>query len=256
MTSEKRTVLALCAHPDDAEFKCAGTLIMLSKRGWNVHIATLSSGDCGSAEESPNVIARRRVAEGVAAAAKIGGQFHCLGGTDLQVYDDNVMRAAAVALLREVRPDCIITHYPVDYMPDHEAASAVARMANFTAPIVNYSAGVSASLPPTSGVVPMYYFAPVGGKDYFGNTILSQFYVDVTSVFSEKAEALACHVSQREWLRRHHGVDQYIEELRHWDAEDGARVGVAYAEGYTMHKGHAFPQTPVIEETLPEFIRK
>ena len=58
-----KTVLALCAHPDDAEFRCAGTLILLAQQGWQVHIATLTCGDMGSTEMMPGAIARTRRAE-------------------------------------------------------------------------------------------------------------------------------------------------------------------------------------------------
>ena len=41
-----RTVLTLMAHPDDAEFQCAGTLIRLAELGWEIHMATAAPGDC------------------------------------------------------------------------------------------------------------------------------------------------------------------------------------------------------------------
>ncbi|MHB9025378.1 MAG: PIG-L deacetylase family protein [Armatimonadota bacterium] len=255
MSTPTRTILALCAHPDDAEFRCGGTLLLLARRGWAIHVATLSAGDCGSAELSPNAIATLRRAEAQKAAARLGGVYHCLGGQDLQLYDNDVMRGAATALIREVNPDVIITHYPVDYMPDHDAASAVTRCAAFTATMPNYIVGPAAAVAPTAHLAPLYYFTPLGGTDYFGTPVLPQFYVDVTSVAEDKAEALACHASQRDWLRRQHGVDQYIEQMREWDAEAGQLAGVPYAEGFLMHKGHAYPQTPLIEETLAEYIR-
>ena len=43
--------LSLLAHPDDAEFLCAGSLIRLARaHGWQVHVASMTAGDCGSAE--------------------------------------------------------------------------------------------------------------------------------------------------------------------------------------------------------------
>ena len=47
-TTPPRRVLAWMAHPDDAEILCAGTLIRLAEAGWEVHIATATSGDCGT----------------------------------------------------------------------------------------------------------------------------------------------------------------------------------------------------------------
>lgn len=257
MTSEPRTVLALCAHPDDAEFRCGGTLLLLARRGWRVHICAVGAGDCGSAEESPNAISRRRRAEAQQAAARLGGEFHCLEANDLRIFDEDGLRAKAVALMRRLDPDCVITHYPVDYMPDHEAASAIARAVVFCAGMPNYTVGPAVSLPPTTkGVVPLYYFhGPFGGLDYLGNpTAPAHFYVDITTVEEEKAELLACHASQRQWLRRHHGVDQYLYEMRHWDEETGRLAGVGYAEGFFCHRGHAFSRAPLIQEALADLV--
>jgi len=42
-----KTVLSFGAHPDDAEFFCVGTLALLHKKGWQIHTATMTPGDCG-----------------------------------------------------------------------------------------------------------------------------------------------------------------------------------------------------------------
>ncbi len=46
--NDRKVVLALMAHPDDAEFMCAGTLALLKRRGWEILIGTMTPGDCGS----------------------------------------------------------------------------------------------------------------------------------------------------------------------------------------------------------------
>jgi LmbE family N-acetylglucosaminyl deacetylase len=38
----KKRVLAIFAHPDDVELMCAGTLSLLKKKGWEIHIATMT----------------------------------------------------------------------------------------------------------------------------------------------------------------------------------------------------------------------
>ena len=54
-------VLSVLAHPDDAEFLCAGTLIRLtSEHGWQVHVASMTPGDCGSTELPAEEIAAVR----------------------------------------------------------------------------------------------------------------------------------------------------------------------------------------------------
>jgi LmbE family N-acetylglucosaminyl deacetylase len=76
--SQPLHVLALFAHPDDAEFLCAGTLILLADRGAAVHIATLTAGDCGSAILSASKISRLRTKEAQRAAGVLGAQYTCL----------------------------------------------------------------------------------------------------------------------------------------------------------------------------------
>lgn len=256
MSSVKPTALAICAHPDDAEFRCVGTLILLARKGWDIHIATCSQGDCGSAVLQPNEIAATRRQEAVNAAASIGATYHPMGGQDLKIFDNDEMRAQTIAVVREVRPEVIFTHFPQDYMPDHDVASAVARCAAFTASIKNYVSGPCASLPPVDAPIALYYFGPLGGVDWFGNRVKSEFYVDISSVLDEKANALGCHSSQREWLRVQHGMDQYIEQMKEFDSEAGAEIGLQYAENFTMHRGHGYPTNPLVQDALAEFVRK
>src|SRR5580700_9352985 len=99
------TILAVLAHPDDAEFLCAGTLIRLRREhGFAVHIASMTPGDCGSAELSSVEIARVRRAEGAAAAARIGAVYHCMEERDLLVVYGERTLEKITRLLRLVRP--------------------------------------------------------------------------------------------------------------------------------------------------------
>jgi LmbE family N-acetylglucosaminyl deacetylase len=49
-------VLAIHAHPDDIEFQCAGTLLLLKAQGCPIVMATMTAGDCGSAELGPDEV--------------------------------------------------------------------------------------------------------------------------------------------------------------------------------------------------------
>src|SRR6059058_1099488 len=103
-------VLSLLAHPDDAEFLCAGTLLRLRREhGWALHIATMTAGDCGSAEHTAEEISRIRRTEGAAAAAHIGGTYHCVEERDLLVMYNESALAKVTRLLRKVKPKIVIT---------------------------------------------------------------------------------------------------------------------------------------------------
>ncbi|MBA4066924.1 MAG: LmbE family protein [Isosphaera sp.] len=248
-----RTALAVLAHPDDAEFLCAGTLIRLrTEHGWAVHVATMTAGDCGSAEHGPDEIARIRRAEGRAAAEAVGAAYHCLEERDLRVVYAEAALEKVVRLLNAVRPDVVFTHSPDDYHLDHEQTSKVARAAAFAAPIPNFlhRPGSTEPHPPLDRIPHLFYCDPLEGVDWFGNPIAPAFRVDVTRVIDDKARMLACHESQRAWLRKHHGVDNLVESMREWGASRGRDAGVAFAEGFRQHLGHSYPQTNLLAELL------
>ncbi len=234
--------LAVMAHPDDAEFLCAGALLRLhEEHGWHIHIASMTPGDCGSAELPPHEISLIRRAEGAKAAALVGGRYHCLEARDLLITYNELNLARVTRLLREVRPRIVFTHSPQDYLLDHEMTSHVVRAAVFAAPVPNYL--LDRGLPPALGVMPhLYYCDAIEGKDIFGQEIKPGFCIDISGVMERKVHMMAAHASQREWLLRHHGMDHYLETLRAWNAHRGRAWGVAFAEGYRQHLGHSYPQ--------------
>jgi len=58
--SDRSEIMVITAHPDDAEFMCTGTLALLHERGWEIHIATMAPGDCGTVQYSREEISRIR----------------------------------------------------------------------------------------------------------------------------------------------------------------------------------------------------
>ena len=68
------------------------------------------------------------------------------------------------------------------------------------------------------------------------------FHVDVSRVFDAKRQMLACHASQRDWLMRQHGIDEYLAMQERWGGIVGAEIGVAQAEAFRQYRGHPYPQ--------------
>ena len=245
---DRRVVLSFFAHPDDAEILCAGTLIRLADLGWEVHIATATAGDCGSADLPPDQIAQIRRGEARTSAELIGATYHCLDLKDVNVIFDPQSNRLAIDLFRQVAPTLVITHPRSDYMLDHEQVHLLARSAAFSFPIPNAS-----ELPLLAGsTIPwLYYCDPVEGNDpYSGTPVKPTVYVDVSDAIDRKIEMLACHASQREWLRSHHGMDEYIDSMKRFGAHRGKELGSEYAEAFVQHRGHAFPQSHILQEIL------
>jgi LmbE family N-acetylglucosaminyl deacetylase len=238
------------AHPDDAEIFAGGALALLQRKGWTIHIASMTPGDCGSREHSPSEVSAIRRREGAMGAAVIHAEYHCLDRRDLRIFYDDPTTMAAVELLRTVRPDVVFTHPPSDYMLDHEMTSRVARAACFAASAPNYDTGRRPFAEATERIPHLYYASPAGGINLFGEPAVFTVFVDTTDVIEVKAEMLARHESQRVWLQQQHGMDHYIEEMRHWSREMGKRIGVEHAEGFRQHLGHPYPQSDLLVEVL------
>ena len=79
-----RRALGIFAHPDDCEILAAGTLIHLYRKGYEIAIATVSTGDMGSAEISSPEISRVRFGEAARSAGIIKGRYYCLGASDVK----------------------------------------------------------------------------------------------------------------------------------------------------------------------------
>ena len=241
--TDNHTALAFMAHPDDAEFLCAGTLIRLAAAGWEIHIATAAPGDCGTTSETPWAISARRTEEARQAAAMISAQYHCLDERDgLIVYDKPTLRKC-VDLFRQVAPSLVFTHPLKDYMMDHEMVALLVRAASFL-----YGAPNASTLPvrPGSRVPYLYYCDPVEGLDPLGQPVQPTTLVDITTQLEKKTQMLACHASQREWLRAHHGTDEYLDSMTRLAAQRGRQAGVAAAEGFVQHRGHAYPHDDLL----------
>lgn len=247
---EPRRILAIHAHPDDIEFQCAGTLALLAASGHGISVATMTPGDCGSDELEPEAIANVRRGEAAAAAEIIGAHCSCLEFRDLSIVFDNESRRRVTEFVRKQRPDIVITAPPVDYMADHEITSRLVRDACFNASVPNYRTQQWDPAPAPQRVPHLYYVDPIAGSDCFGNPVQPDFVVDISTTFEIRQKMLACHASQREWLRRQHEIDEYLEASRRWAETRGQEIGAAQGEAFRQHVGHPHPADNLLLELI------
>jgi LmbE family N-acetylglucosaminyl deacetylase len=244
------SLLALHAHPDDVEFQCAGTLALLRERGHTVTIATMTPGDCGSAEHDAETISAIRREEARSAADLIGAAYVCLEFRDLAIFNDDDSRRRVTEMIRRARPEIILTAPPADYIADHEMTSLLVRDACFAASCPNYTTRQWEPAAPMDKIPYLYFVDPLEGTDRWGRPVPPDFYVDVSVVFPTKRDMLACHASQRNWLLRQHGIDEYLEMQARWGARRGIEVGVAQAEVFRQYRGHPYPQDNLLLHLL------
>jgi N-acetylglucosamine malate deacetylase 1 len=218
-------VLAVGAHPDDLEILCGGTLARFAREGHEVVMCHASRGDKGSFVHGSEELVRIRAEEARRAAEVAGAEYATLGLSDGEVLAaDPDQRRIVVDLVRDARPDVIITHFPGDYMGDHNEISKLVFECSFhaTLPLLE------TSRPPHASVTPLYYMDTVMGLGFSPTE-----YVDVSDVIDVKAAMLEAHESQLTWLRDHDGVD-IVEQMKTTSRFRGQQCGVQYAEGFVQ----------------------
>ena len=234
-------VLAVGCHPDDLEINAFGTLARCVQRGDDVFICGVANGSGGSMVLTPEESAATRYREAKRAAEVIGAKEYINLGVDDLTVDarDPKLTEQMIDVIRMTKPDMIITQSAGDYQRDHNEVHDLVFNASFMATIPN----CKTQYPAHSVVAPLFYMEPSSG-DRFHPTD----YVDITAVIELKMEALACHVSQVEWLREHAKKD-LLAATRAASMYRGKLCCVPYAEAF--HRcGQAQRMTPF--RLLPE----
>lgn len=224
-TREPDVVVAVYAHPDDADVGCGGALALWAKRGCGVHLIVLTDGGRGTTDPAvnPRELASRRREELRASASVLGlASVENLDIADGEVESAHSLRATLVARIRELRPEIVIGHDPTaiffgqDYFNhvDHRAAGWA--LLDAVAP--------ATSLP--------HYFPDAGAPHQVSEVLLSgtlepDVFVDIATTIDLKAKAIECHRSQFVDNERWAG-----EVARARAEQEGKRAGTNYAEGF------------------------
>ena len=229
-----RVAFAVAAHPDDVEFMMAGTLLLLGQAGYEPHYMTVANGSCGSASMDAEEIAAARAAEARSAAGVLGATYHGPLVNDFQIHYAPALVAKLCAVVREVNPEIMLIPSPADYMEDHVNVSRLMVTAAFCRNMRNFPTD-----PPTGPVdshVALYHAMPAGLRDQLRKAVQPDLCVDISAVLDRKRAALACHVSQSQWLDRTQGMDSYLTAMEQMAAEVGRLSGrFSHAEGWQRH---------------------
>lgn len=191
-------VLTIFAHPDDAETVAGGSLLRLAAAGARLTLCVVTDGDKGTGDENDSaaaVIARRR-AEQARAAARLNAEVVYLGFEDGVVQPTLDLRRALVRVIRQVRPEIIITHDPTVWFrhdvyinhPDHRAVGQAALEAIY--PAVK-KPRTFPELLDEEGLAPH-----IVREIWLGPTDHPNHWVDIEPEFEEKIQLICVHASQ------------------------------------------------------------
>ena len=223
-------VLVIVAHPDDADFGPAATIARWVDQGTVAELVCCTSGDAGAddPDTDPVALAQIRESEQRAAAEVVGYRaVHFLHQPDGALENDLPLREALVRVIREFRPDAVVSPDPtVLFTADGFIQHTDHRAAGVAAVDAVYPAARNAMAFPhlaKSGLAPhvvrrMYLFWPGEPTEW----------VDVSGYVDRKVPALRAHASQ---LRDPASVEQRVRDRL---AEQGALVGVDAAEPFRV----------------------
>lgn len=179
---EPLDVLAIVAHPDDAELLCGGSLIASKDRGERTGILDLTRGEMGS-QGSPEIRAR----EAERASEILGLDVRRNAGLpDAHLENTHENRRIVVQLLRELRPRTVITHWIQGRHPDHRMAAELVYDSSYLSGLKNY---------PATGE-PHRPFKVVHALSFREEPQKPTFVVDISNQIEGKLRAIAAYASQ------------------------------------------------------------
>ena len=222
---EHERILAVIAHPDDAELLCAGTLARAQQEGAEIGICLLCQGDKGQPNppiENLSIVRKQEMQNAVdlLGAKLLTGDFE-----DGNLFDTSESRLKVIELFRQFQPTLVLAHSPTDYHSDHRAASILAEAASWSCASTGHvTDSVAMKTPPAlwwMDTVQMTNFEP-------------HFYIDISPYVSLKQQMLQCHQSQ---LQR--GADDDFSPLDELMLQQcqmrGRQSGVMAAEAFQIH---------------------
>jgi bacillithiol biosynthesis deacetylase BshB1 len=214
-------VLAVGAHPDDADLGVGGTLLLLAAQGFRTAILDLSQGEAAS-RGTPHE--RVREAERSARVLQVRERYNVElpdGGID----NSPEQRLRVIPFIRALRPTIILGPHAQDRHPDHGAAQALVRDANFFAGVTSIETEEEPYRAPH-----IYRYHP-----YQDSADAPALVMDVSDFFERKLRALKSFKSQL-YNPGYAGPQTYVSSPEFWDSVTtraeywGSRVGVQFGE--------------------------
>ena len=192
--SDTVRVIVFGAHPDDCDIRTAGTAAKYAQMGHKVKFVAVTNGDAGHQSEGGGMLAKRRRAEAMESARRLGITYEVLDNHDGELLPTLDVRQQIIRRIRQWNADVVIAPRPNDYHPDHRYTGVLVQDAAYMVVVPN----VCPDTPPLKKN-PVFLYE----QDNFQrpNPFRPDVAVDIDDVWQKKVDALDAHVSQvYEWL--------------------------------------------------------
>lgn len=230
MLNKQLRLLVIGAHPDDCEYKVGGTAAKFSRLGHKVKFVSATNGSSGHHMMGGSQLVERRRQEALRSADIIGIEYEILDNEDGKLQADLKTRESIICLIREFKPDIIITHRSNDYHPDHRNTSLLVQDSSFLVVVPNICPMVKAI-----DYQPIILYMSDNFKE--PSEFRPDVVIGIDDVIDSKMRMLHCHTSQfYEWLpytvKKLDQVPVSDDERLKWLTEQRAANDIRIADKY------------------------
>lgn len=217
-------IMAIGAHCADVEVASGLLLAKYTMAGHKATIVHLSPGEKGHRTLSPEDYAKQKIDEAHKAAEVLGADVRFLPYKDAEIPVNDEAKYALADLIREVKPNVLITHWKGSIHKDHTACHHIVEDARFYAalPAIKRER-------PAHGAWALFYSE--NWEDMYDYEVDT--YVDVTEAFDLWVEAC----NQYELLRGNISTFRYMDYYKALATMRGCLSGFKYAVGLMRPRG-------------------
>lgn len=226
----KIDILAIVAHPDDAELGCSGTLLKHKTLGLKTGVVDLTEGQLGSRGSAE---IRLKEALDAGEVLKLDVRLN-LGFEDGFFQNDPNHQLEIIKVIRHLKPDIVLTNAVNDRHPDHGRASKLVSDACFYSGLVRIETDYEGNNQDAWRPQVVYHFI----QDRY---IKPDLVVDVSGYVDQKMESIKAFKSQfynpespepETPISSKEFLDHVVGRLR----DHGRLIGVEYGEGFTTER--------------------
>jgi bacillithiol biosynthesis deacetylase BshB1 len=243
----KLDLLAIAAHPDDAELACSGTLVVHKRMGLQVGVVDLTAGELGSRGDAST---RKAEAKRATEILQLDVREN-LGFRDGFFVNDEIHQRALITSIRKYRPDIVLANAPKDRHPDHAKAALLIKDACFLSGLHKIETQFEGQQQEP--------WRPKKIFNYIQDTYLEpDLTIDISSAFETKINSIKAYGTQffsgnDDEPVTYISQSDFLETIECRSRLMGKRIGVKYGEGFlSIHNDIGLNDfTSII---LPEFV--
>jgi len=220
-------ILAVFAHPDDAELTVGGTLLKMKHLGYRTGALDVTAGEMGT-RGTPELRALEAVDAGKILKLDVREN---LGLSDGNVFVTDTERIKLVRALRRLKPKVILTHQIGDSHPDHDHIAQLVREAARLASMRRYDEETGDEK----------IAAPIVAHNIFSRRVEPSFIVDISHYLDEKMASIRAHRSQfhdpdSKEPETRLTSEHYLSELEGRSRYFGSLIGVMAGEPFYVRE--------------------